>query len=124
MYKRPTQRLVVSIPKDLKFAPIENSMVYALCRAVPYPPFEPKPYVPIGLVEDIVSHMKRNGASEEEIQQIRLKNHYVAAPVVVKPVKRVKKKKAGAEDLDKVFSQFATKPAVKKKVLRAVIKKI
>jgi hypothetical protein len=40
------------------------------------------------------------------------------------PKKTHKKKKVVGDDLDKVFSQFATKPAVKKKVLKAVVKKI
>jgi hypothetical protein len=73
------------------------------------------------LVEDIVSWVRRRGASDEEIAEIRRKNHYVAAPP--KPILKKKKKVVG-EDLDKVFSQFTTKPAVKKKVLKAVVKKI
>lgn len=124
MYKRPNPPLVVSVPADLKFASIENSIVYKLRHVVPFPPFKPNPYVPILLVEDIVSHMKRRGATDEEVECIRLKNHYVAPVVVPKVVKRTKKKKVADDDLDKVFSQFATKPVVKKKVLRAVIKKI
>jgi hypothetical protein len=75
------------------------------------------------LVEDIVSWSLRRGASAEEIEELRRKNRYVPAPKP-KPKKTHKKKKAAVEDLDKVFSQFATKPAVKKKVLKAVVKKI
>jgi hypothetical protein len=82
-----------------------------------------KPYVPIMLVEDIVSWIRRRGASDEEIEELRRKNHYVVPPNP-KPKKTHKKKKVVREDIDNVFSQFTTKPAVKKKVLKAVVKKI
>lgn len=123
---RPLPKLVVSVdPSKLTYAPVENSIVYKLRHAIPYPPLKPKPYVPIMLVEDIVTVMRRTGASDEEIAEIRRKNHYVPAPKPKpKPKKTHKKKKAADDDLDKVFSQFTTKPAVKKKVLKAVVKKI
>jgi hypothetical protein len=76
------------------------------------------------LVEDIVSWVKRRGASDEEIAEIRRKNHYVAPPPKTVPKNNHKKKKNVDDDLDKVFLQFATKTAVKKKVLKAVVKKI
>jgi hypothetical protein len=121
---RPLPKLVFPVdPSTLTYAPVENSIVYKLLHAIPYPPLKPKPYVPIMLVEDIVSWSLRRGASAEEIEELRRKNHYVPAPKP-KPKKTHKKKKAAVEDLDKVFSQFATKPAVKKKVLKAVVKKI
>ena len=121
---RPLPKLVVSVdPSTLKYAPVENSIVYKLRHVIPYPPLKLKPYVPIMLVEDIVSWIRRRGASDEEIEDIRRKNHYVPAPEP-KPKKTHKKKKVVREDLDNVFSQFTTKPAVKKKVLKAVVKKI
>jgi len=111
-------------PSTLTYAPIENSIVYKLRHTVPYPPLKTKPYVPIMLVEDIVSWVRRRGASDEEIEELRRKNHYVPAPKS-KPKKTHKKKKeAVVDDIDKVFSQFTTKPASKKKVLKAVVKKI
>jgi hypothetical protein len=78
------------------------------------------------LVEDIVSWIRRRGASDEEIAELRRKNHYVTPKPKPKPKpKRThKKKKAIDDDLDKVFSQFTVKTAVKKKVLKAVVKKI
>jgi hypothetical protein len=85
---------------------------------------KPKPYAPIILVEDIVSWIKRRGASDEEIAELRRKNHYVAPPPTPTVKKNPKKKKMVEDDFDKVFLQFATKPAVKKKVLKAVVKKI
>ena len=68
----------------------------------------------------------RRGASAEEIEELRRKNHYVPAPKPKPKSKKTHKKKKAAvdDDLDKVFSQFANKPAVKKKVLKAVVKKI
>jgi hypothetical protein len=124
MHKRPLPKRVFAVdPSNLTYAPVENSIVYKLIHVIPYPPLKPKPYVPIMLVEDIVSWIRRRGASDEEIAEIRRKNHYVPPPKPA-PKKTHKKKKVVGEDLDKVFSQFATKPAVKKKVLKAVVKKI
>ena len=126
MHKRPLPKLVFPVDSStLKYAPVENSIVYKLRHVIPYPPLKTKPYVPIMLVEDIVTVMRRTGASDEEIADIRRKNHYVVQVPKPKPKKTHKKKKATADDdLDKVFSQFATKPVVKKKVLKAVVKKI
>ena len=124
MHKRPLPKLVVSVdPSTLTYAPVENSIVYKLRHVIPYPPLKPKPYVPIMLAEDIVSWIRRRGASDEEIEELRRKNHYVVPPKP-KPKKTHKKKKVVRGDLDNVFSQFTTKPAVKKKVLKAVVKKI
>ena len=125
MYKRPLPKRVFTVdPSTLTYAPVENSIVYKLLHAIPYPPLKPKPYVPIMLVEDIVSWVKRRGASDEEIAELRRKNHYVAPPPKPVPKKSHKKKKNVDDDLDKVFLQFATNTAVKKKVLKAVVKKI
>jgi hypothetical protein len=122
---RPLPKLVVSVdPTNLTYAPVENSIVYKLRHIIPYPPLKVKPYVPIMLVEDIVSWIRRRGASDEEIEEIRRKNHYVVPPPKLTPKKTHKKKKVVREDIDNVFSQFTTKPAVKKKVLKAVVKKI
>jgi hypothetical protein len=123
MYKRPTPRRVFAVDTStLTFAPIENSIVYKLRHVTPYPAFQPPPYVPVWRTEDLVFGLRREGASEEEIEHIRKKNYYVApAP---KTVKKTKKKKVLVDDLDKVFSQFSTKLPVKKKVLKAVVKKI
>ena len=123
---RPLPKLVVSVdPATLKYAPVENSIVYKLRHVIPYPPLKPKPYVPIMLVEDIVSWIRRRGASDEEIAELRRKNHYVVTPKPKpKPKRTNKKKKAIDDDLDKVFSQFTVKSGVKKKVLKAVVKKI
>jgi hypothetical protein len=122
---RPLPKLVVSVdPATLKYAPVENSIVYKLRQVIPYPPLKVKPYVPIMLVEDIVSWIRRRGASDEEIEELRRKNHYVTPKPKPKPKRTHKKKKANDDDLDKVFSQFTVKTAVKKKVLKAVVKKI
>jgi hypothetical protein len=124
MYKRPLPKRVVTVdPSTLTYAPVENSIVYKLIHTIPCAPPKPKPYAPIILVEDIVSWVRRRGASDEEIDELRQKNHYVVPPKTG-PKKIHKKKKVVSDDLDKVFSQFATKPAVKKKVLKAVVKKI
>ena len=124
MHKRPLpKRVAVTVdPSTLTYAPVENSIVYKLRHAIPYPPFKPPQYVPILLFEDIVSERRRLGASDEELAEIRRKNYY-APPPKPKPKKTPKKKKAVDDDLDKVFSQFTTKPVVKKKVLKAVVKK-
>ena len=125
MHQRPLPKLVVSVdPSTLKYASVENSIVYKLRQVIPYPPLKVKPYVPIMLVEDIVSWIRRRGASDEEIDELRRKNHYVTPKPKPKPKRTHKKKKAIDDDLDKVFSQFTVKTAVKKKVLKAVVKKI
>jgi hypothetical protein len=125
MHIRPLPKLVVSVdPSTLTYAPVENSIVYKLRHAIPYPPLKSKPYVPIMLVEDIVSWVRRRGASDEEIAELRRKNHYVAPPPKTVQKNNHKKKKNVDDDIDKVFLQFATKTAVKKKVLKAVVKKI
>jgi hypothetical protein len=85
---------------------------------------KPKPYVPIANIESLVGSLRYRGATDEEIEEVRRKNYYV--PVVrppPAPKKKLKKKKTTEEDIDKMFSQY-TKPVVKKKVLKAVVKKI
>jgi hypothetical protein len=126
MYKRPLPKRVVRVdPSMITYAPIENSIVYKLLHGVQCSSPKPKPYEPIFLVEDIVSWVRHRGASDEEINEIRRKNHYVPSSPDPHPKKTHKKKKAVGDDIDKVFSQFTTKPTVvKKKVLKAVVKKI
>jgi hypothetical protein len=124
MLKRPLPKLVFAVdPTTLTYAPVENSIVYKLLHIIPCPPLKKTPYVPIMMVESIVSWIQRRGASDEEIAELRKKNRYVLPPPKPTQKKTHKKKKAVGEDLDKVFSQFVTKPAVKKKVLKAVVKK-
>jgi hypothetical protein len=125
MYKRPLpKRVIIVDPSTLTYAPVENSIVYKLLHTNPCTSPKPKPYAPIILVEDIVSWVRRRGASDEEIAEIRRKNHYVYVPPPKPTPKKTHKKKKVGDDLDKVFSQFAIKPVVKKKVLKAVVKKI
>jgi hypothetical protein len=125
MYKRPLPKRVVTVDRStLTYAPVENSIVHKLIHTIPCAPPKPKPYAPIILVEDIVSWIRRRGASDEEVADLRRKNHYVPSSNSSVPKKFHKKKKVVSDDIDKVFSQFATKPAVKKKVLKAVVKKI
>ena len=58
MHKRPLPKLVVSVdPATLKYAPVENSIVYTLRHVIPYPPLKLKPYVPIMLVEQFLLEM-------------------------------------------------------------------
>ena len=124
MLKRPLPKRVFAVdPTTLTYAPVENSIVYKLLHVIPCPPLKKTPYVPIMMVESIVSWIQRRGASDEEIAELRQKNRYVIPPPKPTQKKTHKKKKAVGEDIDKVFSQFVTKPAVKKKVLKAVVKK-
>ena len=124
MLKRPLPKRVFAVdPKTLTYAPVENSIVYKLLHVIPCPPLKKTPYVPIMMVESIVSWIQRRGASDEEIAELRQKNRYVMPPPKPTQKKTHKKKKAVGEDIDKVFSQFATKTVVKKKVLKAVVKK-
>ena len=124
MLKRPLPKRVFAVdPTTLTYAPVENSIVYKLLHVIPCPPLKKTPYVPIMMVESIVSWIQRRGASDEEIAELRQKNRYVLPPPKPTQKKTHKKKKAVGEDIDKVFSQFVTKPAVKKKVLKAVVKK-
>ena len=124
MLKRPLPKRVFAVdPTTLTYAPVENSIVYKLLHVIPCPPLKKTPYVPIMMVESIVSWIQRRGASDEEIAELRQKNRYVLPPPKPTQKKTHKKKKAVGEDIDKVFSQFATKTVVKKKVLKAVVKK-
>jgi hypothetical protein len=126
MLKRPLPKRVFAVDSTtLTYAPVENSIVYKLRHVIPCPPLKKTPYVPIinSSVETIVSWIQIRGASDEEIAELRRKNRYVTPPPKPAQKKTHKKKKAVGEDLDKVFSQFVTKPAVKKKVLKAVVKK-
>lgn len=125
MLKRPLPKRVFAVdPTTLTYAPVENSIVYKLLHVIPCPPLKKTPYVPIMMVESIVSWIQRRGASDEEIAELRQKNRYVLPPPKPTQKKTHKKKKVVVgEDLDKVFSQFATKTVVKKKVLKAVVKK-
>ena len=124
MLKRPLPKRVFAVdPTTLTYAPVENSIVYKLLHVIPCPPLKKTPYVPIMMVESIVSWIQRRGASDEEIAELRQKNRYVIPPPKPTQKKTHKKKKAVGEDIDKVFSQFATKTVVKKKVLKAVVKK-
>ena len=124
MLKRPLPKRVFAVdPTTLTYAPVENSIVYKLRHVIPCPPLKKTPYVPIMMVESIVSWIQRRGASDEEIAELRQKNRYVLPPPKPTQKKTHKKKKAVGEDIDKVFSQFATKTVVKKKVLKAVVKK-
>ena len=124
MLKRPLPKRVFAVdPTTLTYAPVENSIVYKLLHVIPCPPLKKTPYVPIMMVESIVSWIQRRGASDEEIAELRQKNRYVMPPPKPTQKKTHKKKKAVGEDIDKVFSQFATKTVVKKKVLKAVVKK-
>jgi hypothetical protein len=124
MLKRPLPKRVFAVdPTTLTYAPVENSIVYKLLHVIPCPPLKTKPYVPIMMVESIVSWIQRRGASDEEIAELRQKNRYIVPPPKPTQKKTHKKKKAVGEDIDKVFSQFVTKPVVKKKVLKAVVKK-
>jgi hypothetical protein len=81
-------------------------------------------HAPIVQLESYIFGLERHGATAEEIEKVRLQNYIAPTPVKapVKP-KKTKKRIVHDTDLDKVFSQF-TKPAVKKKVLKAVVKKI
>lgn len=127
MLKRPLPKRVFAVdPTTLIYAPVENSIVYKLRHVIPCPPLKKTPYVPIinSSVETIVSWIQIRGASDEEIAELRQKNRYVLPPPKPTQKKTHKKKKVVVgEDLDKVFSQFATKTVVKKKVLKAVVKK-
>jgi hypothetical protein len=123
MYKRPVHRPVFSVDHSrLKLANPENSIVYKLIHTCPFPPYKPPPYAPIVRIEDLIFGLKRRGATDEELEALRQKNYI--EPVVVVPKKTKKKKRVVQDaDLDKVFSQL-TKPAGKKKVLKAVVKKM
>lgn len=125
MYKRPVPRPQFSVDRStLTFANAENSIVYKLIHRRQIPPYKPPMHAPIVQLESYIFGLERHGATAEEIEKVRLRNYIAPTPVKahVKP-KKTKKRIVHDTDLDKVFSQF-TKPAVKKKVLKAVVKKI
>jgi hypothetical protein len=121
MYKRPVPRPTFAVDHStLKLARVEDSIVHKLIHSRPFPPHKPSSYVPIYHIEDIIRYYK---IPCEEAEEIRRKNYI--APAVQKKIKKTKKRVAVQHaDLEKMFSQFTTKPAGKKKVLKAVVKKI
>lgn len=127
MYKRPIPRPSFGVDYSrLKFARAEDSIVYKLIHTRPFPPYKPPPYAPIARIEDLVFGFRRQGATDEELEALRQKNYIEPVVVIPKKTKKTKKTKkllSRETDLEKVFSQF-TKPAGKKKVLKAVVKKI
>lgn len=125
MYKRPVPRPIFSVDSNVpKLARAEDSIVYKLIHTRPFPPYVPPPYAPISAVEDVILHQKRyEGMTDEDADIFRRKNFIVPTVVPIKKTKKTKKRASQDTDLDKVFSQF-TKPVVKKKVLKAVVKKI
>jgi len=126
MYKRPVPRPTFAVDHStLKLARVEDSIVHKLTHIQPFPPYKPLPYAPVLQLDSLIFGLKRHhGLTDEEAEEIRRKNYI--APVVAqkKKTKKTKKRVVHDTDIDKVFSQFAAKPAVKKKVLKAVVKKI
>ena len=125
MYKRPVPRPQFSVDRStLTFANAENSIVYKLIHRRQIPPYKPPMHAPIVQLESYIFGLERHGATAEEIEKVRLKNYIAPTPMKAPgKSKKTKKRIVHDTDLDKVFSQF-TKPAVKKKVLKAVVKKI
>ena len=125
MYKRPVPRPTFAVDHStLKLARVEDSIVHKLIHTQPFPPYKPLPYAPVLQLDSLIFGLKRHhGLTDEEAEEIRRKNYI--APAVQKKIKKTKKRVAVQHaDLEKMFSQFTTKPAVKKKVLKAVVKKI
>ena len=85
----------------------------------PIPPYVPKPRGPIYFIEDIIRHMK--DAPDDVIEQLRAKN--VIPPYVSPKIKRVKKKRI-VVPVEPVFEKPLVPVKKKKKVLKAVVKKI
>lgn len=118
MYKRPVPRPIFAVDHTaLKLARAEDSIVYKLIHSQAFPKYKPPPYAPIFHIEDIIRYYN---VPPEKADELRRKN-YIAP--TVKKIRKTKKRVTQDADLDKVFSQF-TKPVGKKKVLKAVVKKI
>jgi hypothetical protein len=123
MYKRPIPRRVFDVDKStLKLARSEDGIVHRLIRVQSFPPYKPPVYAPILQVENLIFGLRRHGeiTTDEEAEALRRKNYVAPQPV---KVKRIKKRIVRETDLDKVFSEY-TKPVEKKKILKAVVKKM
>ena len=114
MYKRPLPKPKLVCDKPLARA--ESSPFWSLCQPLVVPRYVPPPRGPILQIESLIFGLRRQGVPEEQLERLREENKYTPPPPV--PVRPKKKKKALVEDI--VFTTIVPK----KKVLKAVVKKI
>jgi hypothetical protein len=115
MYKRPLPKPRLTCDKPLARA--ESSPFWSMCQTNQAPPYVPKAHGPIIQIESLIFGLRRRGVPENHLEKLREENKYTP-PIPVRSKK--KKKKAPVEEL--VFSVPVALP--KKKVLKAVVKKI
>lgn len=121
MYKRPTVRKSVILTGQPPYPPVENSLVYQLIHRRPFPPYVPQPRGVIRQIDNLIFGLRYQGVPEDELARLREENKYIPPPPPKRKVKKPKKKQpAVPEDVTEIFSKYTT---VKKKVLKAVIKK-
>jgi hypothetical protein len=113
MYKRPLPKPRLTCDKPLAHA--ESSPFWSMCQpnTIP-PPYPPKANGPIIQIESLIFGLRRRGVPENQLEKLREENKYTP-PLPVRSKK--KKKKAPVEEI-----VFSVPP--KKKVLKAVVKKI
>lgn len=120
MYKRPTVRKSVILTGQPPYPPVENSLVYQLIHRRPFPPYVPQPRGVIRQIDNLIFGLRYQGVPEDELDRLREENKYIPPPPKRKVKKPKKKQPAVPEDVTEIFSKYTT---VKKKVLKAVIKK-
>jgi hypothetical protein len=119
MYKRPIPRVVKVVdhpPPDLPGISRVTEILNK--RDAPYVPNTN--YRPIYQLNSLISGLRYRGVSEDKLDIIREKNKYTPPPP--KKVKKPKKKVVIVEEED-IFVKYNPK-TVKKKILKAVVKKI
>lgn len=114
MYKRPLPKPRVSGDKPLARA--ESSPFWSLCQPILIPRHVPTSRGPILQIENLIFGLRRQGVPEDHLERLREENKYIPPPPV--PVRRTKKKKVLIEPV------FVPVSVPKKKVLKAVVKKI
>lgn len=91
-----------------------------MCQPIQIPRYVPVPSGPILQVESLIFGLRRQGVPEDQLERLREENKYTPPPPA--PVRLKKKKKTTL--IGDIKPIFATPVVTKKKVLKAVVKKI
>ena len=115
MYKRPLPKPKLTCDKPLARA--DSSPFWTTCQPIQIPRHVPISRGPILQVESLIFGLRRQGVPEDHLERLREENKYTPPPPVPVRLKK-KKRKEAAEPV------FMTPIVQKKKVLKAVVKKI
>ena len=115
MYKRPLPKPKLKCDKPLARA--DSSPFWTTCQPIQIPRYVPVPRGPILQIENLIFGLRRQGVPEDHLERLREENKYIPPPPA--PVRLKKKKRK-----ETVEPVFMTPVIPRKKVLKAVVKKI